>query len=414
MNSTNTDNERQKIKTTCCIAGGGPAGMMIGFLLARAGVDVIVLEKHSDFLRDFRGDTIHPSTFQLMHELGILDEFLKIPHQEQSQLGAMFNKEYLLLADFRKLAVEKPVLGFMPQWEFLNFLQKQAEYYPSFHLMMETKVTDLIKEGKTIKGVRAQTRDGVIDIYSNLVIAADGRKSVLREKAGLKVIVSGVPIDVLWFKLSKFPEDPMQSLGFFQPGRLVVMLDRNDYWQCGYVIAKGGFDKIKEKGMRSFGEEITRAVPFLEERVNELKEWDQIKLLSVAMDCLENWYTDGLLCIGDAAHAMSPVGGVGINLAIQDAVATANILYESLKGKQSVDSALLKRVQKRREFPARVTQRLQRTIQNGIFIRGQSNNQQKAPLIMRMLNKWAVLRQIPARLIGIGVRPEHIKTPSCK
>ena len=404
----------KEFKTTCCIAGGGPAGMMIGFLLASAGIDVIVLEKHSDFLRDFRGDTIHPSTFQLMHELGILDEFLKIPHQEQSQLGAMFNKQYLTLADFRKLTVEKPVLGFMPQWEFLNFLQKQAEYYPCFNLMMETNVIDIIEENKIIKGVRAQTRVGVIEIHSNLVIAADGRNSILREKAGLKVNVSGVPIDVLWFKLSKFPDDPGQSLGFFQLGRLVVMLDRNDYWQCGYVIPKGGFDKIKEKGLHSFGEELSNAVPFLKDRVNELKEWDQIKLLSVAMDCLEKWYTDGLLCIGDAAHAMSPVGGVGINLAIQDAVATANILYESLKEKKSVDIVLLKRVQKRREFPARVTQRLQRTIQNGILIRGQGNNQQKAPLLMRMVNKWAVLRQIPARLIGIGIRPEHIKTPACK
>ena len=404
----------KEFKTTCCIAGGGPAGMMIGFLLARAGIDVIVLEKHSDFLRDFRGDTIHPSTFQLMHELGILDEFLKIPHQEQSQLGAMFNKQYLILADFRKLTVEKPVLGFMPQWEFLNFLQKQAEYYPCFNLMMETNVIEIIKENKIIKGVRAQTRDGVIEVHSNLVIAADGRNSILREKAGLKVNVSGVPIDVLWFKLSKFPDDPGQSLGFFQLGRLVVMLDRNDYWQCGYVIPKGGFDKIKENGLHSFGEELSKAVPFLKDRVYELKEWDQIKLLSVAMDCLEKWYTPGLLCIGDAAHAMSPVGGVGINLAIQDAVATANILYESLKEKKSADTVLLKRVQKRREFPARVTQRLQRTIQNGIFIRGQSNNQQKAPFLMRMLNKWAVLRQIPARLIGIGIRPEHIKTPACK
>ena len=404
----------KEFKTTCCIAGGGPAGMMIGFLLARAGIDVIVLEKHSDFLRDFRGDTIHPSTFQLMHELGILDEFLKIPHQEQSQLGAMFNKQYLILADFRKLTVEKPVLGFMPQWEFLNFLQNQAEYYPCFNLMMETKVIDIIKENKIIKGVRAQTRDGVIEIHSNLVIAADGRNSILREKAGLKVNVSGVSIDVLWFKLSKFADDPAQSLGFFQLGRLVVMLDRNDYWQCGYVIPKGGLDKIKENGLHSFGEELSKAVPFLKDRVYELKEWDQIKLLSVAMDCLEKWYTPGLLCIGDAAHAMSPVGGVGINLAIQDAVATANILYESLKEKKSVDIVLLKRVQKRREFPARVTQRLQRTIQNGIFIRGQSNNQQKAPFLMRMLNKWAVLRQIPAKLIGIGIRPEHIKTPACK
>lgn len=228
----------KEFKTTCCIAGGGPAGMMIGFLLARSGIDVIVLEKHSDFLRDFRGDTIHPSTFQLMHELGILHEFLKIPHQEQSQLGAMFNEQYLTLADFGKLSVEKPVLGFMPQWEFLNFLQNQAEYFPCFNLMMETNVIDIIKENKTIKGLRAQTREGIIEIHSNLVIAADGRNSILREKAGLKVIVSGVPIDVLWFKLSKFPNDPGQSLGFFQLGRLVVMLDRNDYWQCGYVISK--------------------------------------------------------------------------------------------------------------------------------------------------------------------------------
>lgn len=402
------------IKTTCCISGGGPAGMMTGFLLARAGIEVLVLEKHADFFRDFRGDTIHPSTFELIHELGILDEFLALPHQEQSGLGAVFNDRFLKLADFSHLPVAKPALGFMPQWDFLNFLKTQGEHFRNFHLMMNVETTDLLKGNGKICGVKAETAEGVLEIQADLVIAADGRHSLLREKAGLKVIVSGVPIDVLWFKLSKQKSDPGQALGFFRQGKLTVMLDRNDYWQCGYVIPKGDFDKIKENGLSYFGTDLSAAVPFLKDRVHELIDWDQIKLLSVEMDHLEKWYDEGLLCIGDAVHAMSPVGGVGINLAIQDAVATANILYPSLKEKIPIDTNLLQQVQKRREYPTRVTQRIQRVIQNGIINRRQNRQKQNAPLLMRMLDSWPLLRRIPARLIGMGIRTEHIKTPYIK
>jgi len=400
------------LKRQCCIVGGGPAGMMAGLLFARAGIDVIVLEKHADFFRDFRGDTIHPSTFQLIHELGMLNDFLKIPQQEIKQLGAMFNNHFLKLADFSHLPVAKPAIGLMPQWDFLSFLAEKAERYPNFHLMMEANFNDLVEENGKLRGIKANTPQGEIKINAPLIIGADGRHSDVRQKAGLKVITTGVPIDVLWFKLSKRSGDPLQSLGHFHYGKIMVMLDRNDYWQCGYVISKGDLEKIKIQGLQTFGKALTEVVPFLKNRVHELKDWEQIKLLSVVIDHLKEWQREGLLCIGDAAHAMSPIGGVGINLALQDAVAAANILYKPLLEGKPMDASLLKKVQKRREFPTRLTQKLQVRIQKGIVSRRlEEKKVQKPPFLMRLLNKWPLLRRIPARLIGIGIRPEHIRVP---
>ena len=387
--------------------------MMLGFLLARAGIDVIVLEKHADFFRDFRGDTIHPSTFQLMKELGLLDEFLQVPHQEIERFTAVFNHTPLQIADFTHLPGAKKAIGMMPQWDFLKFLQQQASQYSCFKLIMNAEVTDTITENGRVTGVKTSSKDGRSEITAAVVVACDGRHSLLREKAGLKVIRSGVPIDVLWFRVSRQQTDPSQILGRFSSGIIMVMLDRNDYWQCAYLIAKGGYEKIKEKGLEAFGNNITQVAPFLADRVDELKKWEDIKLLSVDIDRLQTWYTEALLCIGDAAHAMSPVGGVGINLAIQDAVATANILYGPLREKKQIDNSMLHRVQKRRTLPTRFIQRLQTTIQNSVFQKRLSatNKTMKPPLFMRLLNAFPLLQRFPAYAVGIGLRPEHIQTP---
>ena len=399
------------LHTTCCIAGGGPAGMMVGFLLARAGIDVVVLEKHKDFFRDFRGDTIHPSTFELMHELGLLDEFLQLPHQEVTEIGAHFNNQFFRMADFSRLNVAKPALGFMPQWEFLNFLHEKAQRYKGFHLLLEADAQKLVRKDGRVVGVEAETAAGKNTIYAKLVIAADGRHSVLREEAQLKVINYGVPIDVLWFKLSRQSTDSKSAFGFFNAGKLMVLLNRNEYWQCGYVIPKGGFDAIRQKDLASFRQELSVAVPFLKERTEELLDWDQIKLLNVAVDRLEKWYCEGLICIGDAAHAMSPVGGVGINLALQDAVAAAYILYPVLRENKNPGTDVLEQIQKRREPPTKATQRLQLTIQNNFLSRRLNEDKNMPPpLMLRLFNRFKILRRIPARLIGIGMRPEHIQT----
>lgn len=401
------------ITTDCCIVGGGPAGMMTGFLLARAGVDVIVLEKHPDFFRDFRGDTIHPTTFELMNELGFLKEFLEIPHQEKQKLQAKYNGQFIHLADFSHLHVAKPAIGFMPQWEFLNFLKTKASIYQNFHLLMNTSFYELITENGVVTGAKAKTLNDTIEIKSKLVIGTDGRHSDVREKAGMEVIATGVPIDVLWFRLSKKSNDPVQTLGYFKYGKILIMLDRNDYWQCGYVITKGSLNNLQASGIEILRNELVSVVSFLSDRVAELKDWNQVKLLNVEINHLTKWYREGLLCIGDAAHAMSPVGGVGINLALQDAVATANILWQSLKEQQHIGLKLLKKVQKRRSSPTTVTQRLQVYIQKGIFNSRQQgkNEKNKPPFIMRMINKFPLLQRIPAKLIGMGIRPEHIQTP---
>jgi 2-polyprenyl-6-methoxyphenol hydroxylase-like FAD-dependent oxidoreductase len=401
----------RELSVRCCIAGGGPAGMMLGLLLARAGVPVLVLEKHADFLRDFRGDTIHPSTLEIMHELGLLAEFLRRPHQEARSLGAQIGEDFLEVADFTHLPTHCRFLALMPQWDFLDFVAEQARRYPTFHLEMQAEVIGLIEAGGRVVGVRAQTPAGGLAVRADLVVGADGRHSIVRERAGLATEDIGAPMDVLWMRLSRQPDDPAQTLGRVDAGRIMVMLNREDYWQCAFVIAKGGFDEIRQRGLPAFREEIARLVPYLRERTAELRDWDDVKLLSVAVDRLRVWHRPGLLCIGDAAHAMSPIGGVGINLAIQDAVAAANILTAPLlRGVAGPDD--LSAVQRRREFPTRATQGLQVFVQNRVISRVLANRRRvRAPGLLRLLSRWPYLRRFPARIIGLGFRPEHVRTP---
>lgn len=384
--------------------------MMLGYLLARSGVDVVVLEKHGDFLRDFRGDTIHPSTLELMYELGLLEEFLKRPHDEVRQLTGWIGKSQVTLADFSHLPTRCKFIAMMPQWEFLNFFAEHAAQLPSFHLRMNTEAVDLTVEDGLVTGVRANSPEGPLAIRADLTVAADGRRSTVRAKAGLESISLGAPIDVLWMRVSRLESDPKNTFGRFDSGQIFVMLNRQSYWQCAYVIRKGGFDEICSRGIEAFREQIARLVPFFGDRVNELQDWDQIKLLTVMVDRLKRWWRPGLLCIGDAAHAMSPVGGVGINLAIQDAVAAANLLAEILRTRAPQDAELA-RVQKRREFPTRVIQGVQVTVQNRVISRVLGSKQIQPPWILGVMNRLPILQRIPARLIGLGLRPEHIQTP---
>jgi len=384
--------------------------MMLGFLLARAGVDVLVLEKHKDFLRDFRGDTIHPSTLEVLRELGLLDEFLERPHQEARTLSAYIGEVEVPVADFTHLPTHCRFIAFMPQWDFLDFIAEHARRYPAFHLRMEAEATELLEEQGRVIGVRAATAGGTVEVRAKLTVGADGRHSTVRQRGGLQVQDLGAPIDVLWMRLSRRPTDPDQPLGRIGSGRFFVMLYRGDYWQCGYVISKGGIEEIKQKGLASFREAIVETAPFLRDRVDELADWDDIKLLTVVVDRLRCWYREGLLCIGDASHAMSPVGGVGINLAIQDAVATANILAGPLR-QGSVTTADLRKVQRRRELPTRLTQRLQILVQDRVIGRVLAS---RGPLSLawplKLLRRFPVLRRIPARLIGVGFHPEHVRT----
>jgi 2-polyprenyl-6-methoxyphenol hydroxylase-like FAD-dependent oxidoreductase len=385
--------------------------MMAGYLLARAGVPVAVLEKHADFNRDFRGDTIHPSTLELMHELGLLEEFLKQPHQEVRELRAAVNGQVVPIADFTKLPTHCKFIAFMPQWDFLNFISGHAKRFPSFQLHMETEVVDLLIENDRVVGVRAKTPRGQLQIRADLVIGADGRHSIVQPRAGLQRREFGVPIDALWMRISKKKDDPEQSFGFFQHGKLLVMLDRGDYWQCGFVIPKGGFDEIKARGLPQFQDDIVSFAGFLRDRVKQLDDWSKIKLLTVQINRLRDWCREGLLCIGDSAHAMSPAGGVGINLAIQDAVATANLLAEKLRtGPVSVDD--LRQVQLRREWPTRLIQGMQVFIHRRIVTGRASGNKQSLPFVVRLLKWFPILRQLPARFIGLGPRPEHFHSPT--
>ena len=399
------------ITTTCCITGGGPAGMMLGFLLARAGVAVIVLEKHADFFRDFRGDTIHPSTLELMHELGLLDRFLKLPHQKMERVAIQVGDKRLQMIDMTHLPTHCKYVALMPQWDFLNFLAECAKRYESFDLRTRTEATDLIEENGRVVGVRASGPDGKLAIRADLVVAADGRHSTLRARAGLQSDDYGAPMDVLWFRLPRRQSDEAATLGHIEMGAMLVMLDRGDYWQCAFVIPKGGIERVKARGLDAFRQRVVNMSPYLADRVTELKTWDDIKLLSVAVDRLRQWWRPGLLCIGDAAHAMSPIGGVGVNLAIQDAVAAANRLAAPLKTRTvSIDD--LQAVQDRRTLPVRLTQLLQLTMQNRIISPALAGvRQPKPPLPFKLLNAIAVLRRIPARFLGLGIRPEHIRTP---
>jgi 2-polyprenyl-6-methoxyphenol hydroxylase-like FAD-dependent oxidoreductase len=394
----------------CCIAGGGPAGMMLGFLLARAGVDVLVLEKHADFLRDFRGDTIHPSTLQVMDELGLLDELLTRPHTKARTLGAQIGTEFVEVADLTHLSARCGFIALMPQWDFLDFLAEHAKSYPNFRLMMRTEATALIEDTGRVVGLRARDPDGEQEIRADLVVAADGRHSVLRQVGGFKVFDLGAPIDVLWMRLSRRKGDPALSMGRFSAGSVFVTIDRGEFWQCALVIPKGGIEEVHTRGLPAFRERIVRLVPSFADRVDELTSWDDVKLLSVTVNRARDWWRPGLLLIGDAAHAMSPIGGVGINLAIQDAVATANILTPHLR-QGAAGPEVLRLVQRRRETPTRLTQGLQVLVQNRIIRRVLTGDHTpRLPIALRVLQEVPRLRRLPAWVIGRGFLPEHVQT----
>lgn len=401
----------ETITTRCCVVGGGPAGMMLGLLLGRAGVDVIVLEKHADFLRDFRGDTIHPSTLELMHELGVLDEFLKLPHEKARVLKVQVGGTSLPMADFSHLPTRCQFIALMPQWDFLNFLAQQGAAYPAFHLRQRTEATDLIEEGGRVVGLRATGPNGPLDIRADLVVGADGRHSVTRQKAGFQIQELGAPMDVLWFRVSRKPGDPEETMGHFDAGRILIMINRGPHWQFGYIIMKGSLEETRQHGLDAFRDAVAALAPFAADRKEEIRNWDDVKLLTVRVDRLPTWHRPGLLCIGDAAHAMSPIGGVGVNLAVQDAVAAANLLAAPLR-EGRVTSADLQRVQDRRLLPTRIIQGMQLTVQTQVVSRVLAGStHMELPLLLRLFQRFPVLRRIPARLIGLGVRPEHIRTP---
>ena len=398
----------------CCIAGGGPAGMMLGLLLALAGVDVVVLEKHADFLRDFRGDTIHPSTLEVMHELGLLEQLLTLPHQKVSRINGQFGDLALTVADFSSLSTHCRFIAFMPQWDFLNFLAEEAARYSTFQLLRQADVSGLIEESGSVVGLRANTPDRPLDVRADLVVGADGRHSIVRAKAGLSIEEFGAPMDVLWFRLSRRASDPGDPIGRFDAGRIFIMLNRSDYWQCGFVIPKGSRDQLQGRGLPAFRDALAQLAPFMADRVGELQDWEPVKLLTVQVDRLRRWYRPGLLCIGDAAHAMSPAGGVGINLAIQDAVARANLLTAPLRAGQLTIQDL-QRVQQRREWPASMTQRVQLMIQNRVIKRVLTDRDRfSPPFAIRLLALLPFLHRIPARLIGLGFRPEPVQTSVAK
>ena len=395
-------------RVQCCIAGGGPAGMMLGYLLARAGLSVAILEKHADFLRDFRGDTIHPSTLQVMDELGLLDDLLKLLHEKVARFAARFGDETLTIADLSRLKVKAPYVAFMPQWDFLDFLADRARATKHCTLLMQAKVTSLVESGGIVRGVKAETPKGPQTITADLVVGADGRHSTIRAAAGLTSVAHGAPMDVLWFRVSRHSQDPSSTMGRFDRSRIFIQLNRGDYWQCAYVIPKGSEAVIKAAGIEAFRKELAAVAPAFADRTAELATMEDLKLLTVQVDRLDTWWKPGLLMIGDAAHAMSPVGGVGINLAIQDAVAAANLLYRPLKD-GTIDTGDLQKVQARREWPAKATQRLQITMQNAVIRPALAGERApRPPRLLRLLTGVPWLRRTPARLLGLGLRPEHV------
>jgi 2-polyprenyl-6-methoxyphenol hydroxylase-like FAD-dependent oxidoreductase len=403
----------ETLQPRCCITGGGPAGMMLGFLLARAGIDVVVLERHADFLRDFRGDTLHPSTLEAMHELGVLEDLLKRPHQRVPQLKAQIGSKEFVLADFSRLSSKCRFIALMPQWDFLDFLAEQGRRCPGFHLRMQAEVTGLIENADCVAGVRAVTPNGALEVRADLVVGADGRGSVVRRLAGLEVDDVGAPIDVLWMRLSRKSNDPPLALRF-DGGKVLATLDRGDYWQCGLVIPKGSTGKIKEGGIEALRATIAEIAPFLRDRTSEINDWSDVRLLTVKVDRLRQWYRPGLLCIGDAAHAMSPIGGIGINLAIQDAVAAANILTRPLAERSLTEKDLAK-VQRRRSLPSRLTQGFQVIVQEQLLARVLANPWRKElPWLPRRIFGSRLATRIRGRIIGIGFRPEHVTTHAHK
>jgi 2-polyprenyl-6-methoxyphenol hydroxylase-like FAD-dependent oxidoreductase len=395
-------------QTTCCIVGGGPAGIMTGYLLARSGVRVIVLEKHKDFFRDFRGDTVHPSTLELFYELGLLDDFLKIPHQEMPTVRAKLGDYKFTAADFRHLPTHCKFVALMPQWDLLNFLAERGKRFPGFDLRMEHEGIGLLYSNDRVIGVEAKTPSGNVQITADLVMGCDGRHSIIRQTAHMEVTEYGVPIDVLWFHISREPNDPEASLGNVNYGKALVLINRSDYYQAGLIIQKGSFDELRKSGLAALQQDIVRIAPFLGDRVSELKDWDQIKLLSVQINRVNRWHQPGLLCIGDAAHAMSPAGGVGINLAVQDAVAAANMLARPLR-ERNVTEDLLAQIQQRREFPVRLTQRVQVAAHNGFNVIFENPGPARAPWQLKLVTKIPGIQRLLGRVVGMGVRPEHIQ-----
>ncbi|WP_424981370.1 FAD-dependent oxidoreductase [Maritalea sp. S77] len=395
-------------KTQCCIAGGGPAGVMLGYLLARAGVDVIVLEKHVDFFRDFRGDTVHPSTLEVMNELGLLEKFRQLPHQKVEKLGATIGKDKLYLAEFSHLKNAAPYIAFVPQWDFLNFLTAEAKKFSNFQILMGAEAFDLRVVDDEVAGLYAKTSTGIIEIEADLTVGADGRGSAIRECAGLEVEEQGVPIDVLWFSVPRDPKDGDETEAKILPGSILIMINRDSYWQCAFVIGKGELALLKEQGLAHFRRQIMYSSGFTAERLEVLDDWEKIRLLTVKIDYLKQWHHKGLLCIGDAAHAMSPVGGVGINLAIQDAVAAANLLYGAFNS-GAVESADLSAIERRRRWPTRATQFMQRNAHERILNRVlETEGKIVPPWILKKLANWPTFRRFVGGLIGNGLRPEHV------
>ncbi len=401
----------QKLSTKCCVVGGGPAGMMLGYLLARQGVPVIVIEKHKDFFRDFRGDTVHPSTLQLFYELGLLDEFLRLPHQELQSVGGSFGGFPFKAASFRHVPAHCKFVALMPQWDFLDFLSKEAKKFPDFDLRLEHAATGLLREGDRVTGVEVQTPGGAVQIEAELVAGCDGRHSTVRQAAQLELLESGVPIDVLWFRVSRSADDPEEVFGIVNYGRALILINRGDYFQAGLIVRKGSLDQLKAEGLDAFRQTIAKMAPYLSDRVQELQDWDQIKLLTVQINRLRKWYRSGVLCIGDSAHAMSPAGGVGINLAIQDAVATANLLGPALR-QGHADEAHLALVQKRREFPARFTQWFQINAHNGLARIFEKRGPVQPPWQFQLAVQIPGFQRVLGYMVGIGVRPEHIRDTS--
>lgn len=413
MASTNSHGEsqvRDNQNVQCCIVGGGPAGAMLGFLLARRGVEVLVLEKHGDFLRDFRGDTIHPSTLRIMSEVGLVDELLQLPHSTVPVLEVQTPQGTLVSMDFRHLKTRWPYIVFLPQWDFLNFLTEKAKRFPNFHLMMNAEARELIEENGMVRGIRYKTPDGWQEAHALLTVAADGRSSQVREQSGLKLLTMSPPMDVLWFRLSRKESDPDDTSFRASAGHIIGLINRGTYWQIAYVIPKGAAQRVREAGLEEFQQSVHQLLPWLADRVDELKSWEQVKLLVVQANRLQRWYRPGLLCIGDAAHAMSPVGGVGINLAIQDAVVAANVLTRPLKtGRLQVHDLAL--VQRKREWPTRIIQMLQSMVQRraGAALGASSGVPTMLPVPMKVLLRLPGLRNLPAHLVGFGVWPVHVR-----